>query len=106
MPGVAFVPIRFTPTYSVHQGEPCRGVSILLTDRNECRVVDIGLHLAETLYRLYPSNFDPGKMNRLLLDEATLDAIKAIKPLSHIHELWQKGLDQFRERRARYLIYE
>ena len=57
--GVRFVPIRFTPTYSVHKGKLCGGVYILLTDRDRCNVVDVGLQIAETLYRLYPNDFDP-----------------------------------------------
>jgi uncharacterized protein YbbC (DUF1343 family)/CubicO group peptidase (beta-lactamase class C family) len=105
LPGVAFVPIRFTPTASVYQGQRCGGVYILLTDRDECHVVDVGVVLAETLYRLYPKDFHPDKMSRLLLDKPTLDAIEADKPLSAIHALWQKGLEQFRRRRAKYLIY-
>src|SRR5207253_2287461 len=51
LPGVRFVPIQFTPTYSIHKGELCRGVYILLTDREACHVVDVGLLIAKTLYR-------------------------------------------------------
>jgi uncharacterized protein YbbC (DUF1343 family)/CubicO group peptidase (beta-lactamase class C family) len=105
LPGVRFVPIRFTPTYSVHKGKLCGGVYILLTDRDRCNVVDVGLQIAETLYRLYPNDFDPAKMSRLLLHPPTLEAVKANKPLTEIHALWENGLKEFEKRRARYLIY-
>ena len=105
LPGLRFVPIRFTPTASVHQGRLCRGVYILLTDRDRCNVVDVGLQLAETLYRLYPKDFDPDKMKHLLLDQPTLDALKAHKPLKDIRAAWQKNLDVFLKVRAKYLIY-
>ncbi len=105
LPGVAFVPIAFTPTSSVHRGKLCKGVYILLTDRDHCNVVDVGLQIAETLYRLYPNDFNPDKMSHLLLHPPTLEAIKADKPLSEIHALWQKDLDAFMQRRAKYLIY-
>jgi uncharacterized protein YbbC (DUF1343 family) len=105
LPGVRFVPIRFTPAASVHQGRLCRGVYILLTDRDRCNVVDVGLQLAETLYRLYPKDFDPDKMKHLLLDQPTLDALKAHKPLKDIRAAWQKNLDEFLKVRAKYLIY-
>ena len=105
LPGVRFVPIRFTPKSSVHHGELCKGVYILLTDRNACNVVDVGLQIARTVYRLYPRQFDPGKMSHLLLHAPTLDAIKADKPLSEIHATWQKDLDPFRQVRAKYLMY-
>jgi uncharacterized protein YbbC (DUF1343 family)/CubicO group peptidase (beta-lactamase class C family) len=105
LPGVSFVPIRFTPTYSVHKGKLCGGVYILLTDRDRCPVVDVGLQIAETLYRLYPKDFDPGKMNHLLLHPPTLAAVKANQPLREIHALWQKDLKEFKKRRAKYLLY-
>jgi uncharacterized protein YbbC (DUF1343 family)/CubicO group peptidase (beta-lactamase class C family) len=105
LPGVSFVAIRFTPTYSVHKDQLCKGVSILLTDRDRCNVVDVGLLIAETLYRLYPKDFDPDKMRHLLLHPPTLAAVKADKPLKEIRALWQKDLDEFMQRRAKYLIY-
>jgi uncharacterized protein YbbC (DUF1343 family)/CubicO group peptidase (beta-lactamase class C family) len=105
LPGVRFVPIRFTPASSNHKGQLCGGVNIILTDRDRCKVVDVGLLIAETLYRLYPKEFDPGKMSRLLLHPPTLEAIKANQPLKQIRTLWQKDLKEFHKRRAKYLIY-
>lgn len=103
--GVRFVPIRFTPDASVHQGESCGGVYILLTDREACNVVDVGIQIALTLYRLYPGSFDPEQMQFLLLNSETLDAIKALKPLSVIKKNWQTDLQEFRERRSAFLLY-
>jgi uncharacterized protein YbbC (DUF1343 family)/CubicO group peptidase (beta-lactamase class C family) len=105
LPGVRFVPIEFTPTYSVHKGKLCKGVYIMLTDRDRCNVVDVGLLIAETMYRFYPKDFNPDSMRHLLLHPPTFEAVKADKPLSEIHALWQKELDQFMARRAKYLIY-
>ena len=105
LPGVSFIPITFTPTYSVHKGKLCKGVYILLTDRERCNVVDVGLLLAETLYRLYPNDFNPDKMSHLLLHPPTLEAVKANKPLPEIRALWQTDLSAFLQRRAKYLLY-
>jgi len=103
--GVRFVPIQFTPTYSVHKGQLCKGVYILLTDREACRVVDVGIEMARTLYRLYPDKFPIEKISHLLLHPPTLEAIKAGKTLAEIHNGWQKELDQFKGIRAKYLMY-
>ena len=105
LPGVRFVPVQFTPIYSVHKGQLCKGVYIMLTDRDRCSVVDAGLLIAETMYRLYPKSFEPDKMRHLLLHPPTLEAVKADKPLKEIRALWQTDLDQFKQRRAKYLIY-
>ena len=104
--GVSFVPVRFTPTYSVHKGTNCGGVYIMLNDRDRCNVVDVGLQVAKTLCRLYPNDFEPDKIEHLLLHQPTLDAIKADKPLGEIRAGWKADVDEFRKRREKYLIYK
>jgi uncharacterized protein YbbC (DUF1343 family)/CubicO group peptidase (beta-lactamase class C family) len=104
--GVRFVPVRFTPNASVFQNKPCAGVNILLTDRDRCNVVDIGLAVAQTLHRLYPKDFDLAKFDRLLGHRATLDAIRSGKSLSEIRQSWAIDLEDFKNRRALYLIYK
>src|SRR6185436_17866361 len=47
--GVRFVPVRFTPEASVFKGQPCKGVNIILTDRDNCNVVDVGITIASKL---------------------------------------------------------
>ena len=105
LPGVRFVPIEFTPAASVHKRQRCRGVYVLLTDRDACNVVDVGLQIAETLYRLYPSDFNPDKMRHLLLHPPTLEAVKAGKPLKEIRALWEPALEEFQKVRSKYLLY-
>ncbi len=105
LPGVRFVSIQFTPTYSIHKDKLCGGVYLILTDRNQCNVVDVGLQIAETLYRLYPTNFNADKMSHLLLHPPTLAALKANQPLKEIRALWQKDLEEFQKVRAKYLLY-
>jgi uncharacterized protein YbbC (DUF1343 family)/CubicO group peptidase (beta-lactamase class C family) len=105
LPGVRFIPVRFTPAYSVHKDKLCRGVYILLTDRDACDVVDVGVQIARTVYRLYPNDFPIEKMSHLLLHPPTLAAIKADQPLEDIHALWQKELEDFQKVRAKYLLY-
>ncbi len=106
LPGVAFIPIRFTPTYSVHKGKECGGVYIMLNDRKACNVVDVGLLIMKTAYRLYPKDFPVEKPKNLLLHAATLAAIKQDKPLDDIRATWRMDLVDFQQRRERYLIYK
>jgi uncharacterized protein YbbC (DUF1343 family)/CubicO group peptidase (beta-lactamase class C family) len=105
LPGVRFVPVRFTPTASVFKDKPCGGVSILLTDRETCPVLDVGLVLARTLHRLYPKDFTLEKMNNLLGDTQTLEMIKAGKSNAEIKAAWKGPLDDFKKRRAAFLLY-
>jgi uncharacterized protein YbbC (DUF1343 family)/CubicO group peptidase (beta-lactamase class C family) len=105
LPGVRFLPVRFTPRDSVFKGESCAGVSIILTDREKCNVVDVGITLAKVLNRWYPERFNVEKVDVLMGDAATLKAIQNDKPLAEIRALWEKNLTTFRERRAKFLLY-
>ena len=105
LPGVRFMPVRFTPADSVYKGQSCAGVNIVLTDREHCDVVDIGLTIAKVLNRLYPDQFKVEKMDVLMGNKATLKAIQADKPVAEIRKLWADDLDKFKERRAKYLLY-
>jgi uncharacterized protein YbbC (DUF1343 family)/CubicO group peptidase (beta-lactamase class C family) len=106
LPGVGFIPVRFTPTYSVHKRTNCGGVYIMLNDRKTCNVVDVGLLIAKTVYRLYPKDFPVNKPENLLLHSTTLAAIKENKSLEDIRATWRMDLVDFQQRRERYLIYK
>ena len=105
LPGVRFVPVRFTPTASTHKGVECGGVYIMLTDVRACDSVDIGIVMASLLTKMYPRQFDPGKIEFLLLHKPTLEAIKAGKTLAEIHALWKAEQEAFMKRREGFLIY-
>jgi uncharacterized protein YbbC (DUF1343 family)/CubicO group peptidase (beta-lactamase class C family) len=105
IPGVRFVPVRFTPAASVFAGEECRGVRILLTDRNAFRAADLGLLLAATLHQMHPEELALDRMAKLLGDPETLEAIRAGKPQPEIRTIRDRGLAAFLKRRGPYLLY-
>jgi uncharacterized protein YbbC (DUF1343 family)/CubicO group peptidase (beta-lactamase class C family) len=106
LPGVRFVPIRFTPTSSTFANKPCGGVHILLLDRERCNSFDVGLTIAQTLHRRYPTDFNLDKFNNLLQHPATLNALRAGTPPSAIRQSWANDLAAFRQRRTAALLYE
>jgi len=103
---VTFIPIRFTPSASVHEGEPCGGVNIIVTDRRKLRAVPLGIGIARVLHELYPKQFPLAKVGRLLCHPPTLEALGQGKTLAQIEALWRTGLAKFTPRRAKYLLYE
>jgi uncharacterized protein YbbC (DUF1343 family) len=105
LPGVRFVPVRFTPTASVFKDQPCGGVYIMIIDRDALNAVDVGMTLAMALRRLYPNDFALDKVQHLLQHEATLEAIKAGKSLGEIKQSWTRDLEEFKKRREKFLIY-
>ncbi|MEY4938900.1 MAG: hypothetical protein RIQ93_635 [Verrucomicrobiota bacterium] len=114
LPGVRFQPVHFVPQTAFYPGPPaalkyrdqdCGGVRVIVTDRERCAVVDVGIALALALQRLYPADFKVDDMARLLGDEETIAALRAGEPLEKIKARWTKSLAGFRERRRPFLLY-
>lgn len=114
LPGVRFEAVKFTPTMPFYPGpasslkykdQECGGVRAILTDRDACPVVDIGIELALAVHRLYPEKFRVEDMGRLLGDDATLAAIKAGESLEKIKARWSPGLADYERRRKTALLY-
>ena len=105
LPGVRFVPIRFTPRASVFKDQACGGVYLSVTDRESVQPVDVGVQVALTLQKLHPKDFALEKMQTLLQDASSIEAIRAGKNLSEVKAAWEKALEAFRVRRQAVLLY-
>jgi len=105
LPGIRFEAAEFTPSSSVFAGKRCGGVRLIITDRNALRPVMTGVAIALVLHRLYPSELALDKVGPLLKDPATLEAIRADKPLPEIVAMWRADEAAFEARRAKYLLY-
>ncbi len=105
IPGVRFVPTRFTPQASVFAGQECGGVMILVTDRAALRPVRLGLEIAVALRKLFPLSWRVEDYGRLLAHRQTLELIIRGAEADEIERSWQSALEEFHRRRQRYLIY-
>jgi uncharacterized protein YbbC (DUF1343 family) len=104
--GVRFVPVRFTPAASTFKDQPCGGVAVFVTGRDQVRAVEVGLELALVLHRLYPRDYALDKVQTLLLNEETMFDIRAGRPRAEIVQSWAEALEKFQERRKPHLLYE
>jgi uncharacterized protein YbbC (DUF1343 family) len=57
LPGVQFLPIRFTPTFDKWAGRSCGGVSIHVTDRAVFRSYEMTVRLLQLCREKYPGDF-------------------------------------------------
>lgn len=105
LPGIEFEPIRFTPTASKYANEEIAGLRLKLTDRDAFRAVETGVALASRLKNDYPDKWERKNANTLLLNDETLEAIEAGKPVDEIAPLWTPEIERFKKIRADYLIY-
>jgi len=106
LPGVRFVPIRFTPNDSKFKDQPCGGINFVVTNREAFDPLATGLTVASTLRRLFPNDWDTASLNRLLAHAETRDAIVAGKAVAEIRKGYEAGLQSFKKRRSAYLIYD
>ena len=105
-PGTAFVPIEFEPDASKFAGEVCGGVNVIVTDRAAFDPLRTGFEMARQLRRLYPDAWEFEAYDRLLVNEAALEAVREARPFTEIEAGYGEGLEKFIRRRQEYLIYD
>ncbi len=114
IPGVYFQPFSFVPFYGKFKDEPCNGFRIIIREETTFRPVATGYHIIDVLLKLYPGNFKfsrPEVQKRIAsFDKANgTDSIRLMFekgiPAEDIIRSYQAELDEFRERRQRYLLY-
>ena len=112
LPGVHFRPIHFTPTFSKYTDQACHGVQVHVTDRDQFKPVDVGLHLIATARQDYPDQFEflknRGRYFFDLLagtDELRLRLIKHESP-TEIVQSWEAEITKFTEAYRPFLLYD
>ena len=106
IPGVRFVPVTFTPTSSNFAGQLCRGVNLILTDRDLLDGPELGIELASALLKVYPEQFHAEKMMDILANQSVYDAIAKSEDPRRITLDWQDDLLKFQQLRQKYLLYK
>ncbi len=105
IPGVHFTPIHFTPSERQYKGERCGGVFIAVTERTALDPIRLGLELAHALHALYPHDWKPSGLMRLIASKQTCDDIAAGKPTEAVMARYSQALADFLPIRRRYLLY-
>ena len=107
--GIHFRTARFKPFYAIFKDQPCEGVRIYLGDEAES--------LVEIQFRILAA-LNPGKLFKQATAEQIAMFDKACgsdeprkwltdgRDLSQLFEKWRSGCEKFREKRAKYLLYE
>jgi uncharacterized protein YbbC (DUF1343 family) len=105
IPGVTFTPIHFTPASTAFAGERCGGVRFTVTDRDSLRPVALGVEIAVALRDLYPVDWKREKFLSLLANRDTFERLERGETVDSIVKSWEKGLEEFRKRRAPHILY-
>ncbi len=105
LPGVRFLPVKFTPKERQYAGKECGGVFIMITERERFEPVSLGIGFACVLHSLYPKDWEPAGFLKMLADQAAYQAILDGRGVREVEAGWQAELREFLEVRGRYLIY-
>ena len=106
LPGIRFIPVRYTPHSSVHANTSCGGVNFHLLCRNRFVPVLTGLAIADTLKRLFPNDWDPKRYDRLLANKPSYEALMGGAKAETLVASWQSQVEGFRNRRRPCLLYD
>ncbi len=110
--GVAFRPAYFTPTFSKHLNELCRGIQLHVTNRRTFCAVKTGLHLLEEIKRMSGEKFQflPAfsEKGKPMIDYNTGSDYIRTQDFSakEVYEQWKKEEEEFKHRKVKYHIYE
>lgn len=105
--GIRFETAEFTPTKSTHQGVPCPGVRITVTDREAFRPLRLFAHLVETL-RDTQKDFDLTwpRSRHLIASDEFKRLYDAGAPASAFIQLFETESERFAQERRPYLLYK
>ncbi len=105
--GCRFRGAVFSPWFSKYHGEQCGAVELFITDHESFRSVTTAVALLEVVLRLYPDAFEisPDRFDRLAGTSSLREDLLAGKGHREIVAGWEKGLEAYRERRERFMIY-
>jgi len=106
IPGVRFVPTSFTPSASNFSGQLCRGVNLVVTDREVLDSPELGIELASALAKLYPQQFHVEKMLDILANQNVYYELAQGTDPHRIALNWQDELQKFLQVRSKYMIYK
>lgn len=116
LPGVRFRPLTFRPYYYIFKDQVCQGVQVHITKLKDFSPVSTGLHILDTIYRLYPERTifpadldSPGSRLKMFYQAMGSNSVHKMleqgKSVAKIIDTWNEKIDAFRKVREKYLLY-
>lgn len=106
IPGVRFVPRRFTPRASVYKDQECEGLDVVLVNREVLDPVLMGMELLSATLKFHPGKFDLDGVMRLLGSDEAAARLKRGESGRDVLQAMRGQLEEFGRIRAKYLLYE
>ena len=103
---------KFTPVYSKHEDKECEGIQFHIFNRESLVPFQIGLVLIKSIKELYPSEFDwrvgEGKnfFDLLTAADQFRNLLEKNVSTEELIDLSKEGVQEFKDLREKYIIYE
>ncbi|MGN1173266.1 MAG: exo-beta-N-acetylmuramidase NamZ domain-containing protein [Muribaculaceae bacterium] len=114
LPGMNFRPIHIKPFYSTGKGKNLQGVEVYVTDKEKAPLSLTNFYAMQELAKLYPDSllFDLGDKSRYSMFDKVVGS-KEIRSrfcknyrVADIEEYWNKDVQWFSEKKAKYHLYK
>ena len=111
LPGLAFSPAFFRPSFGKHAGKVCYGVDIHVLDPKSVQPVALGVHMMHVIQEMYPKDFaftPPPEGGRWHIDLASgnTDLRTSQESAGQILARWQTEAEGFMPLYQKYRIYD
>jgi len=117
LPGVAFRPLHFQPTFQKHAGTVCGGAQIHVTDRERFKPFKTGVAILKAIHNTYPREFAwkqppyeyeevKPPIDILAGTDRLRKDIEAWADLKGMEAWWKEEAQAFEKIRKKYLIYK
>ena len=103
--GMRFMATSRTPSSSVFANKPCPGIDLVVENLAQVDPLQLGIGLALALREVHGEIWQVEKMEKLLVNQVALGMIREKKPLPEILASFQPGLEEFKTRRDKVLLY-
>lgn len=103
--GVRFLATTFTPLESPYAKQRCEGVRVVLNNRDKLDAPALGVEITSALHKFYPKKFQLGDTLGMIGTRSVLNAIRDGEDPRMIVAQWQDPLADFKQLRAKYLLY-
>jgi len=117
LPGVAFRPLYFEPTFQKYAGILCGGAQIHVTDREKFKPFKTGVAILKAVHNTWPRDFawkqPPYEYEEIKMPIDILAGsgqfrkdIEAWKDIKDMETWWKAELKEFEKVRRKYLLYK
>ncbi len=106
VPGVRFVPTRFTPKSGLYKDQLCEGAALVITDRASLHSMLMGFEIAAVLAKLYPEMFHVKQLITLVGNSAALHRLERGDSPQRIFSDEDSAFEAFLKIHSKYLLYK